>query len=259
MKVLIFGRGKVGYATMRAMSRGVDNEFGWVDPVGEYDVTDVNAYDVAIICVPSLESGPYDHIHINQCLLRLHDAKYKGVVAIRSTLSPEWSGKRSFDHLRVVHFPEFMKQHGDHHVNDKPWLVVLGGDESDTKEMARILHISGYCKSDQFMHVDFLQSVIIKLGQNGFLATKVAYFNMIAELCSKYNVEYGPVQCGITADDRINAKHTDVPGWDGMKGYGGHCLPKDSLALAVVATGCEIVPSVVAYNRRIRNEKIQTK
>jgi UDPglucose 6-dehydrogenase len=259
MKILIFGKGRVGNATMSAMQRGVDNEFGWIDPIQHLDVADVNAYDIAIICVPSLTNGPYDHKEVNECLLRLHDEHFKGIVAIRSTLSPEWNGARTFNHLRIVHFPEFMKQHGDHHVNDNPWLVVLGGDRKDTDEMQRALHISGYCTTDKFMHVDFLQSVIIKLGQNGFLATKVTYFNMLYDLCQKYGVDYGPVQCGITADDRINPKHTDVPGWDGKKGYGGHCLPKDSLALAIVTTGCEVMSSVVAFNNRIRNEKIQTK
>lgn len=256
MKILIFGKGKVGHATMTAMQRGVDNEFGWIDPVQGYDVDNVNAYDVAIICVPSLEEGPYDHSAVGQCLLRLSEADYRGIVAIRSTLSPDWNGYRAFSGLRIVHFPEFMKQHGDHHINDKPWMVVLGGTEHNTKEFALALNISGYCSTDKFLFVDFIQSVIIKLGQNGFLATKVSYFNMIAELCKRHGVEYGPVQAGITADDRINAKHTDVPGWDGMKGYGGHCLPKDSLALAIAAKGCEIMGSVVAFNRRIRNEKI---
>lgn len=256
MKVLIFGKGKVGHATMLAMQRGVDVDFGWIDPVGGYDVTSVRSYDVAIICVPSLENGPYDHSAVNKCLLRLKDEEFKGIVAIRSTLSPEWKPQESLEGLRIVHFPEFMKQHGDHHVNDKPWLVVLGGQLQDTEAFAKTLHLCGYCTPDKFMHVDFLQSVIIKLGQNGFLATKVAYFNMIYDLCKKHNVDYTQVRDGITADDRINSKHTDVPGWDGQRGYGGHCLPKDSLALAIAVSGCEVVSSVVAYNRRIRNEKV---
>jgi UDP-glucose 6-dehydrogenase len=257
MKILIFGKGKVGQATSHALSRGVDNTFGWVDPKLGLDVPDVNEYEVVILCVSSLENGPYDHSAVNQCLLRLHDEQFKGIVAIRSTLSPEWSGLKTFDHLRMIHFPEFMKQHGDH-INDKPWVVVLGGKKDETEEFSKVLHLSGYAKKDLVMHVDFIQSVIIKLGQNGFLATKVAYFNMIAKLCQQYNVDYGPVQCGITVDDRINAKHTNVPGWDGMLGYGGHCLPKDALALAMVTKGCEIMGSVISYNGRIRNEKIQT-
>jgi UDPglucose 6-dehydrogenase len=241
---------------MLAMQRGVGVDFGWIDPVLGYEVTSVRTYDVAIVCAPSLEASPYDHSAINQCLVRLQQEQFKGIVAIRSTLSPEWKIKNQFSDLRLIHFPEFMKQHGDHHVNDKPWTVVLGGVEEDTRAFAETLHSCGYCTPDKFMHVDFLQSVIIKLGQNGFLATKVAYFNMIYDLCKKHNVDYTQVRDGITADDRINSKHTDVPGWDGQRGYGGHCLPKDSLALAIAATGCEIMGSVVSYNRRIRNEKV---
>ena len=33
------------------------------------------------------------------------------------------------------------------------------------------------------------------------------------------------------ADDRIGIKHTRVPGPDRKKGFGGACLPKDTMAL----------------------------
>lgn len=256
MNVVIFGKGKVGEATAHALDLACD----WVDPRLDLDVADLSVYDLAIICVSSLETGPYDHIAINQCLLRLHDAKFQGIVAVRCTVSPEWiisHCEEAFKHLNIVHFPEFMKQHGDH-INDKPWVVVLGGPKDHVDRFGDWLIARGYGDCEMQLKVDMRQSAIIKLGENGFLATKVAYFNMIYQLCKKYGVEYGPVRDGIAIDDRINHKHTDVPGWDGKLGYGGHCLPKDTRCLAAVDRST-IMASVISFNGWVRNEDVSIK
>lgn len=258
ISVVIFGKGKVGQATAHALVKQNNNlRIDWVDPVKGLDFNYGACYDIAIVCAPSLEESFADHSAVESCLTYLKNTRFAGTVAIRSTITPEWvSGRLNalFNELNVVHFPEFMKQHGDH-INDKPWVVVLGGDLSTATSFKEFLLSCGYGKEDGYLIVDAVQSSIIKLGQNAFLATKVAYFNMVADVCKHYNVDYGPVQCGITADDRINAKHTNVPGWDGKLGYGGHCLPKDTLAFAKVVnhvTDCEILPGVITYNGRIR-------
>ena len=255
MKVVIFGKGKVGQATAHALGIECD----WVDPRLNLNVEDLNAYDTAIICVSSLEGGPFDHSAINDCIWRLHDVDFKGTIAVRCTISPDWSATATgmFKPLNIIHFPEFMKQHGDH-INDKPWVVVLGGPSSLVDPFGEWLIERGYGDRDMQLKVDMVQSAIIKLGENGFLATKVAYFNMIYQLCKKYGVDYGPVRDGIAVDDRINFKHTDVPGWDGKLGYGGHCLPKDVRCLASVDTS-NIMASVITFNRWVRDENISTK
>lgn len=255
MNVVIFGKGKVGEATAHALDIACD----WVDPRLELDVPDINAFDMAIICVSSLEGGPYDHSAINQCLVRLQEAHFGGIVAIRCTVSPDWVStcQSTFNQLKIVHFPEFMKQHGDH-INDKPWVVVLGGPQELTDQFGEWLIDRGYGDRDMQLKVNMVQSAIIKLGENGFLATKVAYFNMIYQLCKRYGVEYGPVRDGIAIDDRINFKHTDVPGWDGKLGYGGHCLPKDTRCLAAVDRST-IMASVISFNGWVRNEDVSTK
>jgi UDP-glucose 6-dehydrogenase len=260
-KVVIFGKGKVGEATAHSFTQHNPHvEIVWIDPQKGLDAGDIQDANFAVICVPSLINGPYDHSAVDQALLRLHEAKFVGITAIRSTVTPEWitSRARTFEHLNIIHFPEFMKQHGDH-VNDKPWIVVLGGQTEYTSLFGNFLSTCLYGDPKTYVYTDVASSTIIKLGQNGFLATKVSYFNMISELCEAHGVDYSVVRDAITIDDRINSKHTDVPGWDGQKGYGGHCLPKDTSALARAVRGCDILASVISYNGRIRGGKnIQT-
>lgn len=262
MKVVIFGKGRVGEATAHSLTQHNPHvDIQWIDPVKGLDVdgtlTDVA---IAIICVPSLINGPYDHMALDQALLVLHQKKFKGITAIRSTVTPEWILKsvKNFEHLNIIHFPEFMIQHGDH-INDKPWTVVLGGKTEYTQLFGRFLSLCQYGNPETYVYTDVASSTLIKLGQNGFLATKVTYFNMIAEACAQYNIDYNVVRDAITIDDRIGRKHTNVPGWDGYKGYGGHCLPKDMMALSRIVAGCDLPASVITYNRRIRDENVQTK
>jgi UDP-glucose 6-dehydrogenase len=262
MKIVIFGKGRVGEATAHALTSGAKEyiEVLWVDPAKNLTVSSLEGVTIAIVCVPSLEQGPYDHSVLDQTLLTLQQLNFDGITAIRSTVTPDWIIERSktYQRLNIIHFPEFMKQHGDH-INDKPWTVVLGGDIQYTELFGRFLSLCGYGASAEYVHTSAAASTLIKLGQNGFLATKVSYFNMIADTCAKYGVDYNTVRDAITADDRIGKKHTDVPGWDGQRGYGGHCLPKDLMALSRIVELCDIPASVITYNRRIRSENVQTK
>ena len=69
---------------------------------------------------------------------------------------------------------------------------------------------------------------MLKLFRNNFLALKVSFCNEIEELCSKLNISYKNVRDFSVLDPRIGPSHTDVPGHDGKRGYGGTCFPKDS-------------------------------
>jgi UDP-glucose 6-dehydrogenase len=39
----------------------------------------------------------------------------------------------------------------------------------------------------------------------------------------------------VSLDPRIGTSHTAVPGWDGKRGWGGHCFTKDMPAFAYFA------------------------
>ena len=71
------------------------------------------------------------------------------------------------------------------------------------------------------------ESELVKLAQNGFFATKVAYFNAIYQLAQATGCDFETVRAGMLSDGRIAHAHTEVPGPDSRVGYGGGCLRKD--------------------------------
>lgn len=101
-----------------------------------------------------------------------------------------------------------------------------------------------------------IEASMVKYTVNSFLATKVAFFNSIYDICQKNNADYDIVRHIVTHDSRIGNSHTLVPGLDGERGFGGHCFPKDTSAFIKYSkslnTPLEILEAVVDYNGKIR-------
>lgn len=248
MKVVIFGKGKVGIATDTTLKTNAD----FHDPAKGCVVTDFSQYNVAIICVSSLVSGPYDHDAIEQCLQILSDVGFTGTVAIRCTVSPVYLRQFEvmFGNLNIIHFPEFMKQ-GDDNYMDTPWILVLGGDRRLTVPFGTWLVDSGYGHGEQLHFCTLEESSLIKLHQNAGLALKVVFANIMHDVCQHYGADYEKVRRGVAADIRVGPHHMQVPGEHGY-GFGGHCLPKDVTCLANLGPNRGLWDDILYINKNLR-------
>ena len=72
---------------------------------------------------------------------------------------------------------------------------------------------------------------IIKHASNAFLATKISFINVVANICEAAGADVEEVARGIGMDSRIGAKFLRA----GI-GYGGSCFPKDVAAFRNVAS-----------------------
>jgi UDPglucose 6-dehydrogenase len=252
MNVVIFGNGKVGKATDLTMKLNAD----FHDPYKGLVVTDFSKYDIAIICVSSLNDGPYDHDAIYHCLDTLNKAEFKGTIAIRCTVSPSFlkAWDLQFPNLKIIHFPEFMKQ-GDDEYLDKPWILVLGGDKKLTVPFGKWLVDNGYGHEEQWHFCTKVESALIKLHQNAGLALKVVYANIMYEACQAHGADYEKVRQGVAADVRVGPGHLQVPGEHGF-GFAGHCLPKDLKCLDRVADSRGFWPAVMKVNEQLKAKNV---
>src|SRR5262249_28554051 len=76
---------------------------------------------------------------------------------------------------------------------------------------------------------------LIKHASNSFLALKISYANMLADLSEKIGADVDQVLRAVGMDPRIGPQFLN-PGL----GYGGFCLPKDVAAFIHLAEQCGV-------------------
>lgn len=230
-KILIVGKGNVGQATARSLPLA---DIAFHDPYKDEIVPNPGEHNHAIVCVDTLQKGPEDYTDLDSVIEYLQG--YSGVIAIRSTIGPNKAIELSniFGDSLII-FPEFMDHHDFKSQNDSTSRIVLGGEETITKQFFETLETFGYPQKRSVFFVSPSEASIIKLSSNAMLATKIIAFNAVYDICDSYSANYDLIRNAIGTDDRIGLGHTLVPSPDdGLKGFGGHCLPKDIKAIAEI-------------------------
>jgi UDPglucose 6-dehydrogenase len=147
----------------------------------------------------------------------------------------------------VASNPEFLR--AGRAVQDflQPDRVVIGAQSDLVAARLMKLYRSVGIAHERILLTDRRSSELIKYAANGFLATKIAYINEVAELCEKVDARIGDVTRGIGLDERIGSRYLQ-PG----PGFGGSCFPKDARALAQMGEDHEapmrIIETVLASN-----------
>jgi UDPglucose 6-dehydrogenase len=149
--------------------------------------------------------------------------------------------------FEVASNPEFLR--AGHAVEDflRPDRVVIGVDSGFAAARLMTLYRSVGIENERILLTDRRSSELIKYAANGFLATKIAFINEVADLCEKVDARIGDVARGIGLDERIGIRYLQ-PG----PGFGGSCFPKDARALVKMGEDHEapmrIIETVLASN-----------
>lgn len=258
-KIIIQGCGTVGLATERFLRFHVDKaSIEFHDPAKDLRTDSWTDADWCIICVPTPLSNhsPYtlDIEAVIDAVVTAQNHGFLGTFVMRSTLPLDHMSV--FDWLgdRLLIWPEFIRaQHWEEDAV-RPRMILLGGGR--THEFARLL---GPVPGAEKIHVSPRQAVLVKLATNAFLATKVTFANQIHDLCQYHGLDYGKVQQALAQEGRLGSTHWQVPGPDGLFGFGGACLPKDTVSLmsdlAVAGIETRFFESMLDFNERRRNER----
>jgi UDPglucose 6-dehydrogenase len=146
--------------------------------------------------------------------------------------------------IEFVSNPEFLRQ--GNAIGDflHPDRIVIG---TQTKKTADLLHKIYETIDAPILMVKPSTAEMIKYASNAFLATKISFINMMANLCEQTGVDVNELQEGMGLDHRIG-KHFLQSGI----GFGGSCLPKDLSALLSLgqtySTPLPILDAVLAIN-----------
>jgi len=269
MKIGIVGNGFVGKATalfsttfVRALIYDKDPEK--CEPYGT-SVDDLFNCDLVFVCVPTpMDRDGSCHTQIvEKCVYELNMAGIKDEnIIIRSTV-PVGLCKS----LNVSFMPEFLTEANweDDFKNNNVW--ILGEDRSENSDggggsiRSKFIELISLAKAaKKITHNDIFfcgseEAEMTKLVRNCFLATKISFFNEMQEFCENKDLNFNKVAHLAGLDSRIGGSHTQVPGPDGKKGFGGTCFPKDldSLHFQMNSVGMEsyIIEAVKSRNIQV--------
>ena len=145
-------------------------------------------------------------------------------------------GKASDDfEFDVAVNPEFLKEGTAISDFMCPDRIVVGVDNEKSRQLLKAIYLplfeSEEVFEEKFMVTDVNTAEIIKHASNAFLATKISFINMLADLCEAADANVADVAKGIGMDKRIGPSFLNA----GI-GFGGYCLPKDIRAFSWIAS-----------------------
>lgn len=158
----------------------------------------------------------------------------------------------------VVANPEFLREGSA--VNDfmRPDRIVIGVEEDKAAQVMRALYRPLYLNETPIVETGFETAELAKYATNAFLATKITFINEMADLCDAIGADVRDIARIMGLDGRIGKKFLHAG-----PGFGGSCLPKDTLALSRTAQEAgapqTIVEAVMKANdlrKRIMAERI---
>jgi len=162
--------------------------------------------------------------------------------------------KEKFD---TVSNPEFLREGSAISDFMRPDRVVIGSDSLKAEKMMRELYRPLYLLETPIVSTTIENAEIIKYASNGFLATKIAYINQIADLCEVVGGDVQDVAKAMGLDKRIGSKFLHAG-----PGFGGSCFPKDVKAFSSTAKKFNVDLSIidsVNYSNQKRPQEIIAK
>ena len=237
MKIGVIGNGYVGRATSMLACNSEDL-LVWDTDESKRNVnnfTDLKVCDFVFVCVPtpmnkdgSCYLGIVEEV-VNQLITLGLDNES---IVVRSTV-PVGTSKN----LGVSFMPEFLTEANweEDFKNNK--LRIIGLQDTSYSNQLKFTNLFQSAKDCGKINESLCcfcstdEAELAKLVRNCFLALKVSFFNEIEDFCSKSNIDYKMVSSLACQDSRIGESHTQVPGPDGQRGYGGTCFPKDMNSL----------------------------
>ena len=217
--------------------------------------------DAVFICVGT-PSNPDGSANISAVLAVAKEIavplKVDGLVVIKSTVPPgTWSKvastilqTRPQGKFMVVSNPEFLREGSAINDMEHPDRVVVGAEDDAAFEvMARICRYNRVMRT--WVEMDNTSAELTKYASNAFLAMKISYANLLAEVCESTGGNVDKVTQAMGLDKRIGGSFL----WAGI-GYGGSCFGKDVAAFHRIDPGDLLLSSVQGINERARSRVV---
>ncbi len=251
MKIGIIGNGVVGQAIGAAFASREHTVSAYdVDAsLASASMADVAAADVVFICVPTPgKGGELDTSAVWQVILDLRLSGSNAVIAIKSTVPVGFTDSLPIEDIAFV--PEFLSEDTAAEDADAPTITIVG-----TRSDRAFGVISIACDGmGKVVLMTPAEAEIVKLSTNAYYAAKVVFHNLIYDLAEASGADYERIREVLGRDKRIGDSH-NVIYHKGYRGYGGKCLPKDTLqfrdCLCKAGIDTALIDRVMDINKRL--------
>ncbi len=220
--------------------------------------------EVLFICVgtPSLPDGSPDLSQVDEVVRNVarHMDSYK--VFVEKSTVPVHTHERVKGIVRrylkdkslefdVVSNPEFLREGAAVEDFINPDRIVVGVSSERAKGIMEEIYKPLVEKGAPLFITDPASAEIIKHAANSFLAMKISFINMVADLCEATGANVDSVADGIGFDKRIGREFLNA----GI-GWGGSCFPKDLKAFVRIAKDFSVDFSLLEEVERINERRI---
>ena len=231
MKIGIVGVGAVGSANKKGFEFLKHNVVVH-DIKLKTKIQDVCDTEINYICVPTPQDsdGSCDTKIIEGVIAELNECEYKGIIAIRSTVVPGFTQSmiEKFTNLTICFVPEFLRERcaEDDFINNHKLLAV---GTHDIWVYRKVIRSHGELP-EHTEHLTPSEAEVLKYFNNVYAALRVTFANNMYEICEKLDCDYTTIKNAYIKTGKATDMYLDVN--PSLRGYGGMCLPKDTIAIA---------------------------
>jgi UDPglucose 6-dehydrogenase len=232
MKIGIIGVGVVGQAIKSNFeAKGVLVICYDKNSESLYSYNDLLTTESIFLCVPTPTVDNHCDISIiKECIDRLNNEKYTGLIIIKSTVIIGTTQQliNQYPELRICFIPEFLRQ--DHAAEDfiNNQELIVGTNSLD--DYALVCQIHQYFITSSFK-ITPTEAELTKYFSNTFNALRVVFANAFYSVCENVGADYQAVLKSAMARPS-NAVSCYLQCNNDLKGFAGACLPKDLQAFS---------------------------
>lgn len=229
----------------------------------------VQETEASFIIVPT-PSGP-DGTFTNEYVLRavrdigaaLRGTSHYHVVVITSTVMPgstdgpirraieEASGKKVGLELGLCYSPEFIALGSVVRDLRRPDMILIGESDPKAGDLVESVYRRVCGDVPTIRRMSSMNAEIVKIAINTFVTTKIAYANMLADLCERVpGADVETVTQAVGTDRRIGARYLR-----GGLAYGGPCFPRDNRALGIFCNSLGVRAEIPAATETMNRQQ----
>jgi len=221
----------------------------------------IQTSDVIFVCVgtPQGDDGSADMSQIEEVSRMIAENLngYKLVVEkstvpiktsswIKRTITLYKKTDMAFD---IASNPEFLREGSAVADFLHPDRIIIGVESERAKEM--LVRIYEKAK-DRLVITNIDTAELIKHASNSFLAMKISYINLMANLCEKTEADIQQVAQGMGLDPRIGGLFLKA----GL-GFGGSCFPKDLKALIKIGEDLGVNMNLLKETDKVNADRVK--